>query len=170
MSGHNDLPIFRRRRQARQGHRNGYLQQDWCRCRRKLSVQEAVSWTVENEVRYIDCRIDPPPNALESFDETSCAPIRRACAANGIRLGLNTLPAVNIAEVSPCFRDAADAKAQGVQLLLGKQLFPAEGVIDFTDMVSRVEAADFSGHYMSAYGSLDDMLSGRDFLVERFPN
>ncbi|MBI10941.1 MAG: hypothetical protein CMM55_15610 [Rhodospirillaceae bacterium] len=67
-------------------------------------------------------------------------------------------------------RDAADAKAQGVQLLLGKHLFPGEGVIDFTDMFSWVEAADFSGHYMSAYGSLDDMLSGRDFLVERFPN
>ncbi len=67
-------------------------------------------------------------------------------------------------------RATAYAKAQGVQLLLGKQLIPGEGVIDFTDMVSRVEAADFSGHYMSAYGSLDDMLSGRDFLVERFPN
>jgi len=49
-------------------------------------------------------------------------------------------------------------------------MFPGEGIIDFTDIFSRVEATGFSGHYMSAYGSLDDMLSGRDFLVERFPN
>ena len=75
----------------------------------KLSVEEAVSWAVENEVRYIDCRIDLPPNALESFNKTRCAPIRRACAENGIQLGLHTLSAVNIAEISPYLRNAADA-------------------------------------------------------------
>ncbi|MDD9913497.1 MAG: sugar phosphate isomerase/epimerase [Rhodospirillaceae bacterium] len=256
----------------------------------KLSVEEAVRWAAENEVRYIDCRIDLPPNALESFDEARCAPIREACAANDIHLGLHTLSAVNIAEVSPFLRDAADAyltayidaakrldagwvevhagyhftsdvdlrmtaglerlkratayaETQGVQLLLenlnwepehaevnylahtieecryyfdaiqspalawvftinhatlvpegiagfldgmptermavvrladnhGKyedHMFPGEGIIDFADMFTRVEATGFTGHYMSAYGSLDDMLRGRDYLVERFP-
>ncbi len=67
-------------------------------------------------------------------------------------------------------RATAYAKAQGVQLLLEKHLFPGEGIIDFTDMFSRVEANGFSGHNMSAYVSFDEMLSGRDFLIERFPS
>ena len=48
-------------------------------------------------------------------------------------------------------------------------MYPGEGIIDFTDMFSRVEATGFDGHYMSAYGSLDDMLRGRDYLVGCFP-
>ena len=32
-------------------------------------------------------------------------------------------------------------------------------------MFRRVEGAGFRGHYMNAFGSLDDMLAGRDDLV-----
>ncbi len=256
----------------------------------RLSVEDAVQWALDNDVAYIDCRIDLAPNALESFDEARCAPIREKCAANGIHLGLHTLSAVNIAEVSPFVRDATDvylkayvdaaarlkaewvevhagyhftsdveirmkaglerlkrttayAEEKGVKLLLenlngepehaevnylahtveecryyfdaiaspalswvftinhatlvpegiagfldgmptermavvrladnhGKyedHMYPGEGIIDFTDMFSRVEATGFDGHYMSAYGSLDDMLRGRDYLVGCFP-
>jgi len=46
---------------------------------------------------------------------------------------------------------------------------PGEGIIDFADMFRRVEATGFQGHYMNAFGTLDDMLRGRDYLVERFP-
>ncbi len=46
---------------------------------------------------------------------------------------------------------------------------PGDGIIDFTDMFRRVEATGYSGHYMNAFGSLDDMLRGRDYLAERFP-
>ena len=74
----------------------------------KLPAEAAIAWARDNDVAYIDCRIDLPPNALESFDEARCAPIREACAAAGIHLGLHTLSAVNIAEVSPFLRDAAD--------------------------------------------------------------
>lgn len=44
-------------------------------------------------------------------------------------------------------------------------LKPGMGDIDFADMFRRVEGAGFRGHYMNAFGSLDDMLSGRDELV-----
>jgi sugar phosphate isomerase/epimerase len=258
---------------------------------RRLSVEDAVQWAIDKQVTYLDCQIDLAPNALESFDAARCGPIRDICATHGIHLGLHTLSAVNIAEVSPFVRDAADAylkgyvdaakrlnaewvevhagyhftsdveirmtaglerlkritdyaEANGVKLLLenlnwepehaevnylahtveecryyfdaiaspalswvftvnhatlvpegiagfldgmptermavvrladnhGKyeeHQFPGEGIIDFTDMFQRIEATGFSGHYMSAYGSLDDMLRGRDYLIARYPS
>ena len=42
---------------------------------------------------------------------------------------------------------------------------PGQGDIDFADLFRRVEAKGFRGHYMNAFGSLDDMLEGRDELV-----
>jgi sugar phosphate isomerase/epimerase len=253
---------------------------------RKLSVEDAIDWAADNSVRSIDCQIDIEPNALESFDENRCAPIREACAKRDIHIGLHTLSAVNIAEVSPFLRDAADAylkgyidaarrlnaewvevhagyhftsdkdlrmeagrerlrratdyaAEQGVQLLLENlnwepdlaevhylahtvkecryyfdaipsaalawsftvnhatlvpegipgflaemptdrlkevrladnngeyeiHMFPGDGIIDFTDTFRRIEATGFRGHYMCAFGSLDDMLRGRDLLA-----
>ena len=73
---------------------------------RKLSVEDAVKWAVDNEVTYIDCQIDVAPNALQSFDDSRAAPIRDACAEAGVHLGLHTLSAVNIAEFAPFASDA----------------------------------------------------------------
>ncbi len=256
---------------------------------RRLAVEDAVQWAADNAVRYIDCQIDIDPNPLESFGEDRCAPIRDACRANGVRIGLHTLSAVNIAEVSPFLRDAADeylrayvdaakrldagwievhagyhftadrdmrmraglerlkravayAEERGVLLSLENlnwepdlaevhylahtveecryyfdaiqspslkwsftinhatlvpegivgflggmptdrlhtvrladsngeyelHMFPGDGMIDFADTFRRIEATGFTGHYMSAYGSLDDMLRGRDYLVQAY--
>ena len=44
---------------------------------------------------------------------------------------------------------------------------PGEGNIDFGHMFARIEGLGFKGHYMNAFGSLDDMNIARDFLVER---
>ena len=44
-------------------------------------------------------------------------------------------------------------------------LKPGAGDLDFADMFRRIEGAGFRGHYMNAFGSLDDMLAGRDELV-----
>ncbi len=257
---------------------------------RKLSVEDAVEWAVANEVTYIDCQIDVAPNALESFDEARCAPIRARCEAAGIRLGLHTLSAVNVAEFSPYLSEAVDryleayidaygrlgarwivvhagyhfsddvkmrmevglerlkrilgyAEEKGARILLENlnweperaevhylahnleetmyyfdrlaspnlgwsftvnhatlvpegiagfldggpterlgevrladnngeyevHMQPGKGIIDWTDMFRRVEATGFSGHYMNAFGTLDDMLRGREFEVAKFP-
>ena len=74
----------------------------------RVAVEEAVRIAAEHGVRYIDCQMDIGPNALESFDAARCEGVRTACAAQGIRLGLHTLSAVNVAEVSPLVRDAVD--------------------------------------------------------------
>jgi sugar phosphate isomerase/epimerase len=44
-------------------------------------------------------------------------------------------------------------------------LKPGAGDLDFADMFRRLEGKGFRGHYMNAFGSLDDMLAGRDDLV-----
>lgn len=44
-------------------------------------------------------------------------------------------------------------------------LKPGEGDLDFSDMFRRIEGEGFAGHYMNAFGSLYDMLAGRDRLV-----
>ena len=44
-------------------------------------------------------------------------------------------------------------------------LKPGAGDIDFADMFRRIEGEGFKGHYTNAFGSLDDMLAGRDELV-----
>ena len=44
-------------------------------------------------------------------------------------------------------------------------LKPGMGDLDFADMFRRVEGAGFGGHYMNAFGSLDDMLMGREDLA-----
>ncbi|TMJ62420.1 MAG: sugar phosphate isomerase/epimerase [Alphaproteobacteria bacterium] len=42
---------------------------------------------------------------------------------------------------------------------------PGKGNLDFGDMFRSIEGNGFRGHYMNAFGSLDDMLQGRDELV-----
>ncbi len=42
---------------------------------------------------------------------------------------------------------------------------PGAGDLDFGDMFRRIEQKGFRGHYMNAFGSLDDMVRGRDELV-----
>jgi sugar phosphate isomerase/epimerase len=260
-------------------------------CGRKLSVEDAVQWAIDNKITFIDCQIDVEPNALQSFDEVRCTPIRDKCAANGIQLGLHTLSSVNVSEFSPFMFEAVDeylkayidacalleakwivvhagyhftddvekrmevglerlkrilgyAEKKGARILLENlnwepdraevhylahtleemmyyfdrlgspnlgwsftinhatlvpegiagfldngptdvlgevrmadnngefevHMQPGEGIIDWTDMFRRVEATGFTGHYTNAFGSLDDMLRGREFQVERFPS
>lgn len=44
-------------------------------------------------------------------------------------------------------------------------LKPGAGDLDFVDMFRRVEGKGYKGHYTNAFGSLEDRLAGRDYLV-----
>ena len=48
-----------------------------------------------------------------------------------------------------------------------EHLRPGEGDFDFGDMFRRLEAKGFRGHYMNAFGSLEDMQAARLWMVER---
>jgi sugar phosphate isomerase/epimerase len=254
---------------------------------RKLRLEEAVAWAAEHQVRFIDLQLDAGANALGTIDDKRAAAVRTACERYGIRLGLHTASAVNVAEYAPYVGDAVEqylcayvdasvklgagwivmhagfhftsdrkqrmqagrerlhqvadyAERKGALILLENlnkepeqaevhylahtveewrfyfdairssafrlsftvnhahlvpegiagfadaldmgrvgevrladcfrnghevHLPPGEGDIDFADMFRRIEEKGFRGHYMNAFGSLDDMLQGRDELV-----
>ena len=50
----------------------------------------------------------------------------------------------------------------------GKEIHlkPGDGDLDFADLFRRLEGGGFKGHYMTAFGSLPDMIEGRDFLAK----
>ena len=75
---------------------------------RRVAREEGVAWAARHGVRYIDCEIDTAPNELRSYLEGPRAGALRAeCERHGVRLGLHTLSAVNIAETSPFVAPAA---------------------------------------------------------------
>ena len=254
---------------------------------RKLPLEEAVEWAARHQVRFIDLQLDTGANALGTIDDKRAAAVRAACERQGIRLGLHTASAVNVAEYAPYVGDAVEqylnayvdaavrlgagwivmhagfhftsdreqrmqagrerlrrvvdyAERKGALTLLENlnkepveaevhylahtveewrfyfdaihspafrlsftanhahlvpegiagfvealdmdrveevrladcfrngyevHLPPGEGDVDFADMFRRIEAKGFRGHYMNAFGSLDDMLEGREELV-----
>ena len=254
---------------------------------RKLTLEDAVAWAAAHDVRFVDVQLDTGANALGRIDEARAAALRASCDKHGIRLGLHTSSAVNVAEYAPYVGDAVEqylaayvdaacrlgaewivmhagfhftsdreeriaagrerlmrivtyAEQKGALILLENlnkepeaaevhylahtieewrhyferiqspafrlsftvnhahlvpegiagfvdaldmtrveevrladcfrnghevHLSPGAGDIDFADMFRRIEGAGFGGHYMNAFGSLDDMLQGRDELV-----
>jgi sugar phosphate isomerase/epimerase len=74
----------------------------------------------------------------------------------GVAGFVDTLDMDRVEEVrlADCFRNGHEV-----------HLPPGRGDLDFGDMFRCVEAKGFCGHYMNAFGSLDDMLWGRDELV-----
>lgn len=72
------------------------------------------------------------------------------------------------------FIDAIDFSRVGEVRLadchrLGKEehLRPGEGDLDFGNLFKRIEAKGFKGHYTNAFGTLADMLAGRDYEIMR---
>jgi len=254
---------------------------------RKLPLEEAVEWAARHQVRFIDLQLDTGANALGTIGDKRAAAVRAACERQGIRLGLHTASAVNVAEYAPYVGDAVEryleayvgaavrlgagwivvhagfhftsdreqrmqagrerlrrvvdyAERKGALILLENlnkepaeaevhylahtveewrfyfeaihspafrlsftanhahlvpegiagfvdaldmgrveevrladcfrngyevHLPPGKGDVDFAAMFRRIEGAGFRGHYMNAFGSLDDMLEGREELV-----
>lgn len=49
-----------------------------------------------------------------------------------------------------------------------EHLYPGEGNLDFNAMFSMIEGEGYSGHYMLAFGTPDDMKTGRDLLIKNY--
>ena len=251
----------------------------------KLALEPAVEWAVKHKVPYIDLCLDQTPELLQK-DSPRMRKAKAQLEKAGIKLGLHTLSAVNIAETSPFVTKAADkylaayidaakelgagwivvhggyhfggdkrarmdaavarigraaklAEKKKVRLLLEnlnpepdqaevhylasdleecryyferldspalgwsftvnhahirpnridafmaaldmrrcgevrladcrgtheEHLRPGEGTIDFGAMFAAIEKSGYRGHYMQAFGSLDDMLKGRETLA-----
>ena len=79
---------------------------------RKLPLEAAVEWAAAHQVRYIDVQLDTGANALGTIDAARGAVVRAACERHGIRLGLHTASAVNVAEYAPYVGDAVELYLQ----------------------------------------------------------
>ena len=255
---------------------------------RKVRLEEGIDWAAKNKVRYIDVQLDTAENALPAFDTKRCAGVRKLLDRHGIKLGLHTNSAVNVAEYSPHVADAVTdylksyvdifpklgaswmvvhagyhfTKDKGMRMKAGRErlqrvvahaekkkallllenlnkepedaevhylahtveewqyywdiqspafklsftanhahlvpegiegfvqaldfkrvgevrladcyrngheihLKPGAGNLDFGAMFSLVEGKGYRGHYTNAFGSLGDMLAGRDYLVDK---
>jgi sugar phosphate isomerase/epimerase len=44
---------------------------------------------------------------------------------------------------------------------------PGDGTIDFAAMFKKIEGMGYTGHYTNGFGSIDDMLAGREYMVAR---
>lgn len=69
-----------------------------------------------------------------------------------MRSRLNRVAEVRLAD---CFRNGYEV-----------HLKSGAGDLDFAAVFRRLEDQGFAGHYMNAFGSLDDMLAGRDSLLQ----
>lgn len=49
-----------------------------------------------------------------------------------------------------------------------EHLKPGQGNIDFAKLFDAIEGAGYRGHYMNAFGSLDDMKEGREHMIREF--
>src|SRR5579862_4386147 len=75
----------------------------------KLPLEDAVDWASRHGVRIIDVQLDGGENAFTRIDAARAGRIRDRCERDGIRLGLHTSSAVNVAEMAPLVGDAVDA-------------------------------------------------------------
>jgi sugar phosphate isomerase/epimerase len=113
------------------------------------------------EVKYLACTIE---ECLFYFDNLKSPAIGFSFTANHAHLYPEGIAGfVEALDFSRC-REVRLADCRGT---VEEHLNPGEGTIDFTDMFRRIEAKGFRGHYMNQFGSLEDMLAGRDYLVER---
>ncbi len=115
---------------------------------RKLSVEDAIIWASNNEVKYIDCQIDVEPNSLHSFDKSRCENILNESRKNNVVIGLHTLSSVNVAEFSPFVGEAVDTYLKA-----------------YIDAASRLDAKWIVVH--AGYHFSDDYKIRRDAALER---
>jgi sugar phosphate isomerase/epimerase len=95
-------------------------------------------------------------------------------ASSAIRLSFTVNHAHLVPDGVEGFADAIDMKNVGEVRIADcwrngheVHLKPGEGNLDFVDMFRRVEGRGYRGRYTNAFGSLDDRLNARDYLVEK---
>jgi sugar phosphate isomerase/epimerase len=112
------------------------------------------------EVHYLAHTVEEWRYYFDAIDSSS---FKLSFTANHAHLVPEGIPSFigaidlrRVAEVrlADCFRNGYEA-----------HLKPGEGDLDFGDLFRRLESGGFKGHYTNAFGSLDDMLAGRDELV-----
>lgn len=110
----------------------------------KLPLEDAIDWATRHEVSHIDVQLDGGDNAFTRIDAARAARIRESRERNGIRLGLHTSSAVNVAELAPLVGDAVDAYLRAyidTAALLGASWIVVHAGYHFSsNVIGRMEA------------------------------
>ena len=110
----------------------------------KLPLEEAVGWAERHRVTIMDVQLDGGDNAFTRIDATRAGAIQDHCERAGIRLGLHTSSAVNVAELAPLVGEAVDAYLRGyvdAAGLLGAEWIVVHAGFHFSSGVPRRMAA-----------------------------
>ncbi|PZW37705.1 sugar phosphate isomerase/epimerase [Humitalea rosea] len=116
---------------------------------------------VDAEVHYLAHTIEEWRHYYDAIDSPAFALSFTANHAHllpeGVEGFLDAIPLERVVEVrlADCFRNGHE-----------QHLVPGQGNFDFGDMFRRIEARGFKGHYMNAFGTLDDMDTSRVRQVE----
>jgi len=110
-----------------------------------------LAHTVE-EWRFYYERISSPSFAL-SFTANHAH-----LMPEGVEGFVEAIPIERVAEVR-----LADCRRLGHE----EHLVPGQGDFDFGDLFRRMESKGFKGHYMNAFGTLEDMQAARALMVAR---
>jgi sugar phosphate isomerase/epimerase len=112
------------------------------------------------EVHYLAHTVEEWRHYYEQIDSPAFALSFTANHAHlmpeGVEGFIAAIPFGRVAEVrlADCFRNGHE-----------EHLRPGEGDFDFADMFRRIEATGFTGHYMNAFGSVEDMQAARHGFV-----
>lgn len=107
-------------------------------------LEAAVAWAGAHGFTSVDFNADRGPNDLAAFDDARVAALRDLAAGHGVRYGIHTSSAVNVAEVAPFVGEAVDEYlAANVRLAarLGAAWVIVHGGFHFGDTTRRREAA-----------------------------
>lgn len=108
-------------------------------------LERAMAFAAEHGFSRVDFNADGPPNYPATFTSERTAGVRELAARHGLALGLHTLSAVNMAEITPVMAAAADRYLeQNVDLAaaLGCGYLICHGGYHFsTDVEPRFEAS-----------------------------
>jgi sugar phosphate isomerase/epimerase len=72
------------------------------------SLERALQWASDHQFTRVDFNADTPPNYPATFGPERIAAVRDFAARHGIDMGIHTLSAVNMAEMTPVMHAAAD--------------------------------------------------------------
>lgn len=111
----------------------------------------------DGEIQYIPVTIDECEQFFGELDVGWAFTVNHAhMRPAGIDGFLDELPVHRCGEVR-----IADNRGD-----VEEHLFPGTGTIDFVSLFDRLERDGFDGHYMLGFGTPEDMLDGRDYLVD----
>src|SRR5579859_3884603 len=73
------------------------------------TLESAMAWAAAHAFTRVDFNADTSPNYPATFTPERAASVKDLAARHGIQLGIHTLSAVNMAEITPVMHAAIDA-------------------------------------------------------------